>query len=131
MEMCSRVCDFEFQVTAEEMAAFAHLSGDHSLVHTDNEFARRHGFCEAIVYGGLLLAKLSHCLGTHLPGPRGVSMEWTIRFHAPLYVGETAKFHAEVKHLSEAVRAVEIAYSVLREGRKIASGAAHSRILED
>jgi 3-hydroxybutyryl-CoA dehydratase len=131
MELTSRVCDFEFHITPEEMAAFAALSGDRSLVHTDDDFARRHGFREAIVYGGILLAKLSHCLGSHLPGPRGVSMEWTIRYHSPLYVGETAVFHAEVKHVSEAVRAVEIAYSVTRDGRKIASGVAHSRLLGD
>lgn len=131
MELASRGCEFDFCVTREEMAAFANLSGDRSLVHTDDDFAKHHGFREAIVYGGILLAKLSHCLGTHLPGPRGVSMEWSIRYHAPLYVGETAVFHAEVKHVSEAVYAVEIAYRVTQDGRKIASGEAHSRLLGD
>lgn len=131
MEMESRVCDFDFHVTREEMEAFAALSGDRSFVHADDDFARRHGFREAIVYGGILLAKLSHCLGTHLPGPRGVSMEWTIRYHSPLYVGDTAHFHAEVTHVSEAMRTVEIAYQVTLDGRKIASGTAHSRVLAD
>ena len=131
MELTSTVCEFEFCVIREEMEAFAVLSGDRSLIHTDDAFAKRHGFREAIVYGGILLAKLSHCLGTHLPGPRGVSMEWTIRYHAPLYVGEKAIFHAVVKHVSEAVHALEIAYRVTRDGQKIASGEAHSRLLGD
>jgi acyl dehydratase len=112
------------------MDAFSALSEDRSLIHTDDAFARRHGFREAIVYGGILVAKLSRCLGTWLPGPRGVSMEWTIRYHSPLYVGETAVFHAEVRHVSEAVQAVEIAYRVMRGDSKIATGTAHSRLLD-
>lgn len=130
MELPTWSCDFEFCVTPEEMAAFAALSKDRSLIHTDDAFARRHGFREAIVYGGILVAKLSHCLGTFLPGPRGVSMEWTIRYHAPLYVGEAATFRAEVRHISDAVQAVEIAYRVMRGESKIATGTAHSRLLE-
>lgn len=112
------------------MSVFAALSNDKSKIHTDDEFARRHGFRESIVYGGILLAKLSHCLGTHLPGPAGVSMEWTIRYHAPLYTGEKVIFRAEAASFSEAVGAVEIHYKITREGKRIASGTALSRVLE-
>jgi len=113
------------------MTAFATLSDDHSLIHTDDAFARRHGFRGAIVYGGILLAKLSHCLGTHLPGPAGVSLEWAIRYHAPLYVGETAVFHAEPRRFSEGVQVLELAFRVTCDERKIASGTAQSRMLGD
>lgn len=113
------------------MAAFAALSGDRSPIHTDDAFARRHGFQGRIVYGGILLAKLSHCLGTHLPGPEGLSLEWTIRYHAPLYVGETATFRAERTHVSEALRTVKIAFRVIRGEERIASGSAQSRLLAD
>lgn len=113
------------------MAAFAALSGDRSPVHTDDDFARRHGFRGAIVYGGILLAKLSHCLGTHLPGPQGVSLEWTIRYHTPLYVGETATFRAELTHASEAMRVVQISFLVTGNDARIASGKAQSRLLGD
>lgn len=111
------------------MATFATLSDDHSLIHTDAAFARLHGFREPIVYGGLLLAKLSHCLGTHLPGPTGVSLEWLIRYHSPLYVDETALFHAESRRFSEALQVLELAFRVTCDDRKIASGTAQSRIL--
>jgi len=111
------------------MAAFAALSNDHSLIHVDDEFARRHGFREAIVYGGIVLAKLSHCLGTHLPGPAGISLEWSIRYHSPLYVGETAVFRAEPRRFSEAMRVLELGYRVTCDDRKIASGSAQSRML--
>lgn len=122
-------CEFSFRVTKEDMATFATLSDDHSLIHTDAAFARLHGFREPIVYGGLLLAKLSHCLGTYLPGPTGVSLEWLIRYHSPLYVDETALFHAESRRFSEAVQVMELAFWVTCDDRKIASGTAQSRIL--
>lgn len=122
-------CEFRFCVTKEEMAAFAALSEDHSLIHTDDAFARLHGFREPIVYGGILLAKLSHCLGTRLPGPTGVSLEWLIRYHSPLYVDETAIFHAEPRRFSEAVQVLELAFRVTCDDRKIATGTAQSRIL--
>lgn len=122
-------CEFSFRVTKEEMAIFASLSDDHSLVHSDDAFARLHGFREPIVYGGILLAKLSHCLGTRLPGPTGVSLEWLIRYHSPLYVDETALFHAESRRFSEAVQVLELAFRVTCDDRKIASGTAQSRIL--
>lgn len=113
------------------MAAFAALSGDLSPVHTDDAFARRNGFRGVVVYGGILLAKLSHCLGTHLPGPTGVSLEWTIRFHSPLYVGEAATFRADLTHFSEAMRVAQIPFRVTRHDDRIASGMAQSRLLRD
>ena len=121
--------EFSFRVTKEEMAIFAALSDDHSLIHTDDAFARLHGFREPIVYGGILLAKLSHCLGTRLPGPTGVSLEWMIRYHSALYVDETALFHAESRRFSEALQVLELAFRVTCDDRKIASGTAQSRIL--
>ena len=129
--MSTGSCEFRFRVTKEEMAAFAALSDDHSLIHVDDAFARRHGFRGAIVYGGILLAKLSHCLGTHLPGPTGVSLEWTIRYHSPLYVEEIAVFHAESRRFSEAVQVMELAFRVTCDDRKSASGTAQSRGIGD
>jgi len=111
------------------MEAFAALSDDRSLIHIHDAFAVRHGFREAIVYGGILVAKLSHCLGAHLPGPTGVSLEWAIRFHSPLYVGETAVFVAESRRFSAGVQVLELAFRVTCDDRRIASGTARSRIL--
>jgi len=121
--------EFSFQVTKEEMATFAALSDDHSLIHTDEAFAQLHGFRAPIVYGGIILAKLSHCLGTRLPGPTGVSLEWLIRYHSPLYIDEIAHFYAEPRRFSEAVQVLELAFRVTCDDRKIASGTAQSRIL--
>ena len=56
-------------VTAEDVDAFARLSGDVNPLHMEAEFARRHGFRGRVVHGVLLSAYLSRVLGTRLPGP--------------------------------------------------------------
>lgn len=111
------------------MNMFSLLSGDDSLIHTDDHFARENGYKESIVYGGILLAKLSHCLGRHLPGSQGVSLSWSVRYHAPLYVGENALFRASPKDFSEAVNVLSIEYVITKQDQKVASGSAQSMIL--
>ncbi len=80
--------EIRFAVTEEDMALFQRLSGDHSLIHTDKAYAAERGFDAPIVYGGIMLAKLSNMVGEHLPGRFGTSVSWTITYRQPLYVGE-------------------------------------------
>ena len=112
------------------MERFVELSGDNSLIHTSPEFALAHGYKGVVVYGGILLAKLSRCLGCHLPGPRGISLGWSIRYHAPLYVGETALFEAAPREYSESMRLLVVTFVISREGKKLAAGKAESVLLE-
>jgi 3-hydroxybutyryl-CoA dehydratase len=120
---------FDFVVTDEEMGDFLRISGDSSLAHTDDNWARAHGFDGAIVYGGLLLARLSRLVGTMLPGGWGVSLSWQIHYHRPLYVGQVAHFEGEIASLSEGTRTVTVKFKVSHAGTRLASGSAMSRIL--
>ena len=124
-------CSFEFIVTAADMEKFVELSGDDSLIHTSPDFAVAHGFEGVVVYGGILLAKLSRCLGRHLPGPVGISLGWSIRYHAPLYVGQTAIFEAVPGDYSESTRLLAVTFTISREGKKLVAGRAESILLEE
>ena len=120
----------DFVVTPEDLAAFRQLSGDDSLIHTDASFSSRHGFREPIAYGGIMLAHLSHVLGTMVPGRRGVSLAWSIAFRKPLYVNEPATITATVAHVSEATRTVNLTFTITRGHDIIASGKTESLFLE-
>lgn len=117
-----------FTIDSETMAAFARMSGDTSAVHTDPVFARSRGFQDVIVYGGLMLAKLSGALGSLLPGDEGVSARWSIDFRSPLYVGEAAVLSLEVAHVSAAVGLVELRFSIRAGERLVARGTAQSLV---
>jgi len=124
------VLELPFQVDRDQHEAFAALAGDHSLVHSDSEWARSRGFEGVIVYGGVLLARLSHLLGMHMPGGLGVSARWEIDYHGPLYLEEPAVFVGELTRKSEATRTIKIKYRVHAGERLIASGVARSLVLD-
>ncbi len=119
-----------FTITAGDMRAFAEASGDRSLIHTDTAFARANGFREPIVYGAQMFAELSQMLGTLLPGPRGVSLGWSIEFEQPLYAGEAAELAITVEHVSEAVGVLSCSFEIRRGTDRIAKGRTTSKLLK-
>jgi 3-hydroxybutyryl-CoA dehydratase len=124
-DLCSGMrAGFEFAISAEQMRAFEGLCGDRNPLHCDAEFARGRGFEGAVVYGGLLVAQLSRLIGMQLPGRDALWTGLRIQFLHPLYVGRVARVDAEIRHVSEAVRALELRFSIESEGVAIAKGTA-------
>jgi 3-hydroxybutyryl-CoA dehydratase len=117
-----------FTLSADDMAVFSRLSGDSSLIHTDSTFAAQRGFKDVIVYGGLMLAKLSHVLGQLLPGRCGTSVKWTVTYRAPLYVDESACLTLQVVNVSPATGLVEARYRIVAGERLIAEGQTQSLV---
>ena len=83
-------------VSADDIAAFARLSGDYNPLHTDEEFARRSRFGGRIAHGLLTASLLSTVLGMHLPGPGGIYLSQTLRFLKPVRIGDVLTAAAEV-----------------------------------
>jgi acyl dehydratase len=78
-------------ITADEIASFCALSGDHNPLHTDDEHARAAGYRERIAHGLLVLSITS---GPPVPGDEwdiDAYLEETRRFRAPVYAGDTIR----------------------------------------
>jgi acyl dehydratase len=120
--------EHEFSIDANAMAAFVALSNDRSAIHTDEEYARSRGFQGLIVYGGLMLAQLSHVLGRRIPGSCGVSTRWQIDYRRPLYVGERAVLRLEVSNVSAATGLVDSKFTIKSGDRLVATGTAQSLV---
>lgn len=103
---------FSFVVAAEEMEAFAALSGDRNPLHANPDHARARGFDGPVVYGGLLAAKVSRLVGMELPTRDCIWTHLDIDFRGPLYVGEPATLAAEIVDVSEAVRAARLRFRI-------------------
>ena len=116
----------EFVVDEASMRWFQSVSEDKSLIHCDDEFARERGFKGVIAYGGIMLAHLSHILGTKLPGSRGTSTRWTIVYREPLYVDEPARIEFEIVNVSPGTGLVDGKYRILASERTIATGTTQS-----
>jgi acyl dehydratase len=115
---------FEFRVSRAEMEAFAAISGDYNPLHCDEAFARRRGFGGCVVFGGLLIAKVSRLIGMDLPGRDGLWSSLQMEFAAPLIVGEPAQLKAVVSHISEAMGSVTVKLTVMSGSKAIARGTA-------
>jgi 3-oxoacyl-[acyl-carrier protein] reductase len=76
--------EFTRAVTAEDVLAFARLSGDENPLHTDAGYAATTNYGRPIVHGAFQIALGSALIGMHLPGRRVVLGSVRSRFPAPL-----------------------------------------------
>jgi acyl dehydratase len=76
-------------VTKEMIRAFADLTGDHTPVHVDEEFAKASHFGGVVAHGlfGLALADGLKTTGS-LQFPPGASLGWTWDFVRPIHAGD-------------------------------------------
>lgn len=114
--------DFVFSDRDQEL--FATLSGDKNPVHLDRNFATEQGYPAPIVYGALLIAKVSEIIGMRLPGPIGIWSGLQIDFRQPLYVHETANLEMELVQLSEATRSMVMKFNITSGEKLVATGRA-------
>ncbi len=114
----------DFSVSPEQMRQFAELSGDFNPLHTDDEFARARGFEGAVVYGALLVAKVSQLIGMRLPGRDSVWASIALDFRKPLFVGQAAQVEGVVTEVSESTGLVALKLTVRAAGKVLAKGTA-------
>jgi 3-hydroxybutyryl-CoA dehydratase len=95
-------------VTDELIRAFAELSGDHNPLHLDDEFAAGTRFGKRIAHGMLSGAFISAVLGYEFRERRIVYLSQTMRFVAPVFIGDTVTTTATVKHIREEKNVVKL-----------------------
>ena len=76
-------------VTDADITMFVGVSGDTNPVHVDETFAAQTPFKTRIAHGMLSAGFISTVLGTKLPGPGSIYMSQTLRFKAPVKIGDT------------------------------------------
>lgn len=117
-------------VDAQQMRQFAELSGDFNPLHTDDAFARSKRFEGRVVYGALLLAKISALIGMQLPGRNSVWASVSLDFLKPLYVGQAAELEAVVVRTSPGTGLVELGLTLRRDDKRLMKGRAEVVVVE-
>jgi 3-hydroxybutyryl-CoA dehydratase len=96
-------------ITEADILLFSAVSMDTNSAHLDEEASKKTPFGGRIAHGMLSAGLISAVLGTRLPGPGTIYMGQTLRFKAPVRIGDTVTATAEVKELNaEKKRAVLI-----------------------
>jgi 3-hydroxybutyryl-CoA dehydratase len=87
------------EITDELVRAFAELSGDFNPIHLDEEFASTTRFGRRIAHGMLSGALISSVLGTKFKERRIVYLSQTLRFVAPVFIGDLVTATGTVKNI--------------------------------
>jgi len=91
----------ERQVTDKLVKQFAELSGDHNPLHLDDEYARGTRFGRRIAHGMLSGAFISAVLGFEFRERKIVYLSQSMKFTAPVFIGDTITTTAIVAHIRE------------------------------
>lgn len=86
-------------ITDADIVLFAGVSTDVNAVHMDEEYGRTTRFGGRIAHGMLSASLLSSVLGNRLPGPGVVYMSQSLRFRAPVRIGDTVHAKVTVKEV--------------------------------
>ena len=83
-------------ISAEDVEAYAAITGDRNPLHFDEDFARRTRPGALIVHGGLTTGLFNALVAMELPGPGSVFLHQEWDYPAPAYIGDTVTAEAEV-----------------------------------
>jgi len=90
---------FARTVTEADILAFAGVSGDTNPVHLNEELASATMFGGRIAHGMLSASYISTVFGTKLPGPGCIYLSQSLKFKAPVKIGDTVVARVTVKSL--------------------------------
>ncbi|GGH11697.1 (R)-hydratase [Alsobacter metallidurans] len=103
---------------------FAELSGDVNPVHLSDDYAASTRFGQRIAHGMFTASLISAVIGTRLPGPGAVYLSQTLRFVAPVRIGDVVAAVVEVAEIIEKGRRVRLDCHCLVDGKPVLEGEA-------
>lgn len=121
---------FSRRITAEDIAAFATLSGDENPLHMDADYAAGTPLGGRIAHGMLSGALLSRLVGMHLPGRYALYLSQSMDFVRPVRIGDTLEVSGELLSKQDATRTVVLKTEVRAAGELVLRGRAVVKVLE-
>ena len=112
-------------VADEDVRAFAELTGDRNPVHLDEGYAAQTRFGRRIAHGMLGASLISAVLANELPGRGTVYLSQTLKFTAPVFLGDTVTARVVVKHVREDKPVVTLeTFCTNQRGERVVEGEA-------
>jgi len=119
-----QTAQFSKTVSEADILMFAGVSGDTNPVHLDAEYAATTPFKERIAHGMLSAGLISAVLGTKLPGPGAVYVGQTLKFKAPVKIGDTVVAQAKVIELDPNKKRAVLSTTCTVRGKIVVEGEA-------
>ena len=118
-------------VTDGLVSAFAEVSGDYNPIHLDEEFAGTTRFGRRIAHGMLSGAFISAVLGYELTEKKIVYLSQTLKFTAPVFIGDTVTTTATVTAIREGKNIITLDTTCTNQnGETVVKGEAVVMVME-
>ncbi|HWK87704.1 MAG TPA: MaoC family dehydratase [Xanthobacteraceae bacterium] len=111
-------------VMDDDVLDFARLTGDDNPIHVSESYASQTRFGQRIAHGLYTASLISAVLGTRLPGPGAIYRSQTLRFHAPVKIGDVVTVVVEAVELIAEGRQVKFHCEALVDGKTVLDGEA-------
>jgi 3-hydroxybutyryl-CoA dehydratase len=102
-------------VSAEDVEAFAALTGDTNPIHLDEDVASKSRFGRRVAHGMLVASYVSTLLGTKFPGTGTIYVSQTLTFVRPVFLGDTLTVTATITTYRSSKALATIATSVANQ----------------
>lgn len=123
------VFEVERTFSCDDVLAFARVSGDHSPLHVDPDYARTTEFGDCVVHGILLASLFSQLVGMRVPGRPALYLGQDLVFRRPVLVSESVRAIARVVGKNDATRTLLLNTEVRGRDDKISvSGSAKVKV---
>lgn len=97
-----QTAEIKLRVSEDDVRKFAQLTGDTNPVHLSEAYAANTRFGGRIAHGLFTASLISAVLGTKLPGPGAIYLSQTLKFRAPVFIGDEVTAQVEITALDPA-----------------------------
>jgi 3-hydroxybutyryl-CoA dehydratase len=111
-------------ITEADIVLFAAVTGDTNPMHLNAEYASTSVFGERIAHGMLAAGLITKVMGTQLPGPGTIYMSQSLRFRAPVRIGDTVTAVVEITALNAEKHRATLRTVCLVKGEPVLEGEA-------
>lgn len=116
---------FTKTISESDVYLYAGLTGDLNPAHVNEEYAKNTRFGGRIAHGMLSGGLISAVIGMQLPGPGAIYLSQSLKFVAPVRIGDTVTATITVRELDAAKnRAVLDTVCTDRDGQVLVAGEA-------
>ena len=116
---------FAKTVTETDVYLFAGITGDINPIHINQEYANNSIFKDRIAHGMLSAGFISAVIGVQLPGPGSIYSGQTLKFLAPVHIGDTITATVEIIEIvAEKGKVILKTTCVNQDGKAVLDGEA-------
>lgn len=116
--------EFSKTVSDSDIRAFAEASGDVNPIHLDDAYAKSTMFGSRIAHGILTAGFISAAFGSVFPGPGWIYVDQSLKFRAPVRIGDTVIATVTVTGRIAEKRLVQFATTCTVNGKVVLDGTA-------